>query len=302
MKQRFVIFSLFLIFAITAQAQYNMSDINRIKRDKNYLYGEATLNNKEAALKLAYELLEVEIKNWALQKSTDISSVLASGINDFADTIILPRGNMIRAFAFVKISNLKTSKGKNLAVKIDNAEPVKEEPAPVKEDSISVKEETAPVKEESTPVKEETAPVKEESAPAKEESTPVKEESAPVKEESTPVKEESAPDKEVSAPVIEEPKVKTIEDEVLEKILQVRSFYDLEKTMKPLKEEGKIVDFGKYTTMSDPANSYLIIYDQEANIKAVLGKGTDSRKNLKTGANDSEKNYRGCGAIWYKVK
>ncbi len=288
MKQRFVIFSLFLIFAITAQAQHNMSDINRIKRDKNYLYGEATLNNKEAALKLAYELLEVEIKNWALQKSTDISSVLASGINDFADTIILPRGNMIRAFAFVKISNLKTSKGKNLAVKIDNAEPVKEEPAPVKEDSISVKEETAPVKEESAPVKEE--------------STPVKEESAPVKEESTPVKEESAPDKEVSAPVIEEPKVKTIEDEVLEKILQVRSFYDLEKTMKPLKEEGKIVDFGKYTTMSDPANSYLIIYDQEANIKAVLGKGTDSRKNLKTGANDSEKNYRGCGAIWYKVK
>lgn len=239
MKHRIICQALLLLFALTLQAQSSVSDINRIKRDKDYLYGEATLNSKEAALKLAYELLEVEIKNWATQKSADISTVLAKHINDYADTIILPRGNMIRAFAFVKTSNLKAIKGKDMAVKIEKQE--KKE-----------KQKAEPVVEEAKP---------------------------------TPV----------------EP-VKTEEEKVLERVLAITSFYDLEKTIKPLKEAGKIAGYGKYTTMSDPANSYLIVYDQQANIKAVLGKGTSSRKNLKTGLDDSEKNYHGCGAIWFKVK
>ena len=54
--------------------------------------------------------------------------------------------------------------------------------------------------------------------------------------------------------------------------------------------------------MSDPASCYLIIYDKEANIKAVLGKGAATRPNLQTGLSDSEKNYHGCGAIWLKIK
>ena len=82
----------------------------------------------------------------------------------------------------------------------------------------------------------------------------------------------------------------------------IESFYDLEKTMKPLKDQGKIEAYGKYTTMTDPAQCYLIIYDQQADIRAFLDKGESSRKNLKTGLDDSEKNYRGCGAIWFKVK
>ena len=46
----------------------------------------------------------------------------------------------------------------------------------------------------------------------------------------------------------------------------------------------------------------MIIYDQQAAVKAILGKGVEKRKNLKTGIDDSEKNYHGCGAIWFKVK
>ena len=90
--------------------------------------------------------------------------------------------------------------------------------------------------------------------------------------------------------------------EVLAEIQKVKSFYDLERTISPLHQQGKITSYGKYATMPDPAESYLIIYDANANIKAILGKGTSKRKNLSTGKDDSETNYKGCGAIWFKVK
>jgi len=292
MRNKFVLLSLFLAFGLSAMAQRTMSDINRIKRDKSYLYGEATLDSKDAALKLAYELLEVEIKNWATQKSADISTVLASGINDFADTIILPRGNMVRAFAFVKTSNLKTLKGKNLAVKVD-------QPLPEKTDTMS-----APVAEESVPVAEEPVPVAGKTVPVAEESVPVAEDSVPVAEVPTPVVEERTPETDTPSPVVDSPvtKARTIEDDVLEQLLPITTFYDLEETMKPLKAAGKILEYGKYATMTDPGACYLIVYDRQAKIKAILDKGTTVRKNLKTGADDSEKNYHGCGAIWFKVK
>ena len=80
MKKRIVSILSIMMFVSALWAQNSISDINRLKRDKDYLYGEATLDTKEAALQLAYEMLEVEIKNWALSKNDKISSVLASKV------------------------------------------------------------------------------------------------------------------------------------------------------------------------------------------------------------------------------
>lgn len=253
MRQRIVYLCTALMLTASLWAQNSISDINRIKRDKAYLYGEATLDTKASALKLAYELLEVEIKNWALQKDDKISSVMASRIYEFADTIILQRRNMVRAFVYVKTSHLKAIKGKKLTVQVDGDQPL-----------------TKPIEPD--------------------------------------VEQVAADEPEVAQPIIaasepqpNDPKP-TVADEVLGQLKAVDSFSDLEKTMKPLKARGKILDYGKYPTMTDPANSYLIIYDRQGQIKALLGKGTSSRENQASGAADSEKNYPGCGAIWFKVK
>lgn len=264
MKKRIISLLSVIMFVSALWAQNSISDINRLKRDKDYLYGEATLDTKEAALKLAYELLEVEIKNWALSKNTSISSVLASKVYDYADTIVLKRHNMIRAFAYVKKSNLKAIKGKNIKVDVDKDVPL-----------------SKPLEE--TPQKEGTAI-----------ETPATE-AEPVAQMETlaPIEPEARIEPIVSP---------TTEEKVLQELKDITSFYDLEKKMKPLKAAGEITDYGKYTTMTDPANCYLIIYDQQAAVKAILGKGVDKRKNLKTGVDDSEKNYRGCGAIWFKIK
>jgi hypothetical protein len=265
MKKRIICILSIMMFVSALWAQKSISDINRLKRDKDYLYGEATLDTKEAALNLAYELLEVEIKNWALNKNEKISSVLASKVYDYADTIVLKRYNMVRAFAYVKKSNLKTVKGRNIRVDVNKDVPL-----------------SKPLEE--TPQKKET--VLETLA------TKVK----PVPQIETPVSTEPETQKE-SLKVSPTP-----EEKVFQKLKGVTSFYDLERTMKPLKAAGEITDYGKYATMTDPANCYLIIYDQQAAVKAILGKGVEKRKNLKTGIDDSEKNYHGCGAIWFKVK
>ncbi len=236
-------------------AQNKMSEINRIKRDKNYLYGEATLNTQEAALSLAYELLEAEIKNWAKEKSNKISSVVASQIYDYADTIILQRQNMVRAFAYVKTSNLNPVKGKSIKVDVTEDKNTT---------STSKKIEVAANKPVAQPKPAETV--------------------ATTAAEPKPVEKQD------------------FGKEVLAEIQKVTSFYDLERTISPLHQQGKITSYGKYATMPDPAESYLIIYDANANIKAILGKGTSKRKNLSTGKDDSETNYKGCGAIWFKVK
>ena len=238
-----------LFIAVTMMAQTSMSEINRIKRDAEYLYGEATMNDKQAALQLAYELLETEIKNWAAAKNSKITSVTASKIFEVADTIILSRRNMIRAFVYVSTKNLKAQKGKTLTIEINKSEPISK---PV----LEKKEETVVQANPVTPA------------------TVIKEEPKKV----VPTK----------------PK-----NDALEKLLKLTSFYDLEKTIEPLRIEGKIKSYGKYATMKNPEECYLIIYDTDANIRAILGKGTDSRKNLRTGKDDTERAYKGCGAFWF---
>ena len=87
---------------------------------------------------------------------------------------------------------------------------------------------------------------------------------------------------------------------VLRKISKARNFFELKHILPPLKADGSIVDYGKLATAENLEKCYLIVYDPAGNIKALLGKGEDKRRNLKTGKEDDRLgNYRGCGAIWF---
>lgn len=88
---------------------------------------------------------------------------------------------------------------------------------------------------------------------------------------------------------------------VLDQIKQAESFYQLRRIIEPLSAKGLIKGYGKYATMTQPSKCYLIIYDPDGDIRAVLGKGSSERKNLSTGQPDSEHNYPGCGALWFQL-
>ena len=206
------------------------------------------------------------VKPFTTQSSTHVTALAdneltmsAHGPND-RYAIVTPTAALTIPAAieiFVKTSNLKAVKGKNLTVKVDQDKPL-----------------TKPIVEERTP------------QPA--------------------VKQPEITQPEVvKAPEVREPQPeisKSPADEVIEQLKAVNSFHKLESVIKPLKDEGKITDYGKYITMKEPAACYLIVYDQQGNIKALLGPGITSRRNLKTNLDDSEKNYHGCGAIWLKIK
>ena len=99
-----------------------------------------------------------------------------------------------------------------------------------------------------------------------------------------------------------EGKMKQRENDALLRLKKAKNFFELKEIMQPLKEKGDIIDYGKYATAKHPELCYLIVYDPAGNICALLGKGKDIRKNLKTGNDDSIKNYRGCGAIWFTLR
>ena len=75
---------------------------------------------------------------------------------------------------------------------------------------------------------------------------------------------------------------------------------DLAAKITRLKAEGKISKYGRYASLDNPQDYYLAVYNREGKIVAVLSAGS-SRINVWTKQADSEKNYKGCGAIGFKI-
>ncbi len=91
------------------------------------------------------------------------------------------------------------------------------------------------------------------------------------------------------------------EEDVLERLKKARYIFELKDIMESFKQRGEILDYGKYSTIKQPEQCYLIIHDEAGNILALLGPGTIERQNLLTNKPepDSLRNYRGNGAIWF---
>lgn len=98
--------------------------INSIKKNsRTYLYAEATAPTEQEAHDLAEEILYDEINAWAatkkkLQKS---SNFVINNRQSLWTTVTLPRGNMKRAFIYVKKSDILPAETSEV---IENANPV----------------------------------------------------------------------------------------------------------------------------------------------------------------------------------
>lgn len=92
-------------------------------------------------------------------------------------------------------------------------------------------------------------------------------------------------------------------NEVLNRILKAKDFFELRTTLKTLIDQKAITSYGKGKTCKQPENCYWVIYDRAGNIKAVLGKGKDKRRNLKANRDESLSIYegKGNGAIWFQI-
>lgn len=123
--------------------------------------------------------------------------------------------------------------------------------------------------------------------------TPIPEQSQQTVAPAIIVEKENVPAE--STPTIE----LTSEEQQMKK---VRSFYEIEPYIKVLKNQGKLNDYGKYATMQDNYYCHMFVYDKQGNILALLRKCGPVQYNLSTLKEDNVKNYKNCGAIWFRLK
>lgn len=87
-----------------------------------------------------------------------------------------------------------------------------------------------------------------------------------------------------------------------EQMVAITSFYDVEPYVKGMRDKNKLEAYGKYATMPADSACHLFVYNQQGQIKAVLRKTSGVQINLKTLKEDNVKNYKNCGAIWFRLK
>ena len=286
--------ALWMSVSATAQGGDPRTTINQIKKSKAFLYGEATMLDKDAAYELANEILQQEIETWAKDHSKkEADRVVAVDVHQLVDSIVLPRVNMIRVFLYVRKKNLIPIYEKAGVVIVDKEA---DEPSPTLTQGITSptpsqeKEDQSPdsIAQDSLHSEGlgEVAPTKEtgEVAPSEETGEPV-----PSQEQGVATEEADSLDYAVTE----------TEQLVLEQVKPLKSFFRIRDVLVPLKEQGMVEDYGKYSSLEHPERAYLIIYDANARVRAVLGKGKNKRCNMLTNATESMDDYRGCGAIWF---
>lgn len=82
--------------------------INSIKKDKSYLYAEITTNDRQTALDMVEDMLNQQINEYvATQKKLNKKAkVLSLNRKSVCESMSMPRGNMFRAFIYVKKSDI----------------------------------------------------------------------------------------------------------------------------------------------------------------------------------------------------
>ena len=103
-----------------------------------------------------------------------------------------------------------------------------------------------------------------------------------------------------SRPAVEE-KLQPVLPEAVNLLAGITDYYAMAEKVKQLKAEGKIEDYCRYASLDDPDECYLIIYNREGKVVAILTPGPE-RLNVKTNQPDGVANYSGCGAIGIEVE
>lgn len=89
--------------------------------------------------------------------------------------------------------------------------------------------------------------------------------------------------------------------DVIMTLRQVQMMGDALSVLRKFQSEGKVQAYEQVHSLNDVvAGRYLIVCDQQKQIKALLEVQTDAVRNIVTKQQDSLSNYRGCLAFWFK--
>ena len=270
MKKHISLFLTFILMAcLSAGAQENQAElkskVNEIKKSPDYIYAETTRETAEEAKSAAEEQLYNNINIWVAQekKLRGAKQVIVAEAKADYEEYQLQRGNLVRAFLYVKKSDIIARDN----VRVLDVNPLKEDEA--KDDKAQQPADPQPSLEDAI------------------EGTVPEQKTA---EEPQPV----AADPQPATPAVEiSPLVKELAN-----IATIQAFG---ARLKELKAQGKVGVYGKYKELSDPDNCLLVVYNRQGTIEAVLTAGAQ-RYNATTALPDAIANYPGCAAIGFTLK
>lgn len=92
--------------------------------------------------------------------------------------------------------------------------------------------------------------------------------------------------------------VRTTGNARLDRITAMQAIAEVQAYFVAEKKAGRMM-FGKMDSALHPEDCYLLVFNREGKVLAVLDKGQQSRLNFRTGRPDSAEHYRGNGLIWF---
>lgn len=246
-----------------AQVEYaeEKTQVNAIKKDANYLYGEGIGNSIEDALLSAKDFLTSDIKRYLQEEvpSVDASSVSISQLVENASKIQFKRGTMDRIFLYIKKTDILNPPSPN---------------ASVAEEEITTNQKEIIAEPE----------VEVEAAKAPEVIQ------APViaKVEETPAIKQMA-----------KPAIETQESPILNRLLSSPNMETLINELKAAKEEHKVM-WGEVKSNNINPSWYIVSFSGNE-IKAFMDKGTNKRINLLTREEVSLTDYNNDRKVWFII-
>lgn len=266
------------------------TQINQIKKNtSDYIYAEITATTEPDAKMLAEDLLYEEINKWAAtQQNLQASQkFLVNNKTSCITTLSTTRGNMFRCFMYIRKSDIQNANNADL-VENTSLKSGRDVQTSTTAQSDSTSQTSAAAQADST----------------SQTTTP-----------SVPIQSKAAAQPVVDGPTIKEEKVVTqsstqdvtetgsrsLYPQVVKTLATLRTYSDMIAKAQAYKTLGEIVELVTNKFPESIEQYYLVIYDQQGRVQALLTPGMQ-RINVCTGNDDSEKNYHGCKAFAFKVK
>lgn len=272
------------------------TQINQIKKNtSDYIYAEITATTEPDAKMLAEDLLYEEINKWAAtQQNLQASQkFLVNNKTSCITTLSTTRGNMFRCFMYIRKSDIQNANNADL---VENTSLKSDRDVQI---STTVQTSTTAQSDSTSQT----------SAAAQADST------SQTTTTSVPIQSEAEAQPVVVGPTIKEEKVVTqsrtqdvtetgsrsLYPQVVKTLATLRTYSDMIAKAQAYKTLGEIVELVTNKFPESIEQYYLVIYDQQGRVQALLTPGMQ-RVNVCTGNDDSEKNYHGCKAFAFKVK
>jgi hypothetical protein len=87
-----------------------------------------------------------------------------------------------------------------------------------------------------------------------------------------------------------------------QRLLAISTFSELNDYINQGRQSGEIISVGNYKNLPASGTCYVFIHNREGMIPAHIKWQDSNTVNMQTGLADNVSDYKGCGAIWIKIK